>query len=408
MNCKTIVVAMGLVAAVAMASADEAGGLREAQAWAAQAGERDGVREAVEIYPDAVPERGNPLALWRVFDKAERGGTIRVAVMGGSITEGASAGGREHQWGTLFAGGWRELFPKAKIEFRNAGVGATGSLIAACRYTQDVASFKPDVLALEFSVNDPHNDDARRTMEGLIRRAFHEKTAVILLGMTTKNGTSAQTQHLAAARACGAPYVSYRDGVMRRIKAGAWKWEDVGADGIHPNRHGHAIAGALMTLFVRDELRRYREVRTAWPSLSQSQERFPFDHGIFTPFAKVALRENRGFVPYREARTSWGTGLVSTNAGDRVAFSFTGSAGAFLYRQGNLTSGSGRVKVTVDGVEQPEHPFGYVKDRAWWYTPIHWLCRDKAGTHTVKIETLPAEKPGDPVGFRLAVLMVEP
>ena len=120
------------------------------------------------------------------------------------------------------------------------------------------------------------------------------------------------------------------------------------------------------------------------------------------------LTENRGFFPYKEKRAGWGTGLMSTNAGDRVAFSFTGSTAAFLYRKGNLPDGMGRVKVTVDGVELKERPSGYAKGVRWWWTPVSWLCCDCAGEHTVQIETLPAEKPGDPVGFRLAVLMVSP
>jgi len=369
---------------------------------------REGVGDAVAAYPDAVAERGNPVGLRRVFDRAERGETLRVAVIGGSITEGAAAGGRDRQWGTLFAAGWRELFPKAEVEYLNAGVGATGSLIGAFRYSQDVSPFKPDVLAVEFSVNDADNDEARQTMEGVIRHALREGTAVILLGMTRQDGSSAQAAHLRAAKKYGVPFVSYRDGVMRMIKSGAWTWKDVGADGVHPNRRGHALAGELMNLFVRDELRRYTAERTEKPSVPAPAVTEAFEKGSFTPFSKLALTENRGFVPYGEMRAGWGTGLMSTNAGDRVAFTFTGSTAAFLYRKGDLPDGMGRVKVTVDGVEQKDRPLGYNKGQWWWCTPSYWLCRGTSGTHTVEIETLPAERPGEPVGFRLAVLMVAP
>ena len=131
-----------------------------------------------------------------------------------------------------------------------------------------------------------------------------------------------------------------------------------------------------------------------------------FERGSFTPFAEVKLLENRGFQPYDENR--WGKGLLSTNVGDRVAFSFTGSQAAFLYRNGDLKTGAGRVRVVVDGKELAEKPSGYTKGKWWWHTPACWLCRGKSGEHTVEIETLPAEKPGDQVGFRLAVLMVSP
>lgn len=369
---------------------------------------REGVGDALAVYPDAVAARGNPLGLRRVFDKAERGETLRIAVIGGSITEGAQAGGKDRQWGTLFADGWRELFPKAKVEYLNAAVGATGSLIGAFRYAQHVSPFKPDVLGVEFSVNDPDNDESRQAMEGIIRHAQREGTAVVLLGMLRKDGTSAQTAHLAAAKKYGVPFVSYRNGVSRRLASGAWTWEEISPDQVHPNRRGHALAGELMNLFVRDELRRYRVERTAKPTVPHPAVTEPFEQGSFTPFAELPLTENRGFVPYKEKRSGWGHGLLSTNAGDRVVFTFTGSTAALLYRHGDLPCGMGRAKVTVDGVELAVRPCGYQKGHWWWYTPSLWLCRDKPGTHTVEVETLPAEKPGDQVGFRLCVLMASP
>lgn len=369
---------------------------------------REGVADALAVYPDAVASRGRPTALRRVFDRAERGGTVRVAVLGGSITEGTAAGGADRAWGAVFARGWQDLFPKAKVEFLNAGVGATGSAIGAFRYARDVSPFKPDILAVEFSVNDDDDGLARQTMEGVIRHAMREGTAVILLGMTRKDGTSTQAKHLAAAKAYGVPFVSYRDGLMPRIRSGKWKWADFGADGVHPNRRGHALAGELMNLFVRDELRRYTEERTERPTVPSPAITMPFEKGSFTPFAEVKLTESCGFVPYREGRARWGEGLMSTNVGDRVSFTFTGSTAAFLYRKGDRTDGMGRVKVVVDGTELPERPRGYAKGLSWWFTPPFWLCQGKAGTHTVEIETLPPEKPGDPVGFRLAALMVSP
>jgi len=368
--------------------------------------------EASAMYQDAVAYRGDSTALRRVFEKAERGETVRVAAIGGSITEGATAGGVEFQWATLFANGWRELFPKAKIEFLNAGIGATGSLIGAFRYSQDVSPFKPDVLAVEFSVNDADNDESRQTMEGLIRHAMREGAAVILLGMMRSSGVSAQAAHLEAARKYTVPYISYRDAVSARIKSGDLSWEDIGADNVHPNRRGHAIAGGLMNLFVRDELRRHDAARGEWdpsapfPSVPSPEVTDPFETGSFTPFSKVPLTENRGFSPYKEDRPGWGEGLMSTNAGDRVAFTFTGSSGVLLYRRGNLPCGLGRARIVVDGVELTNRPLGYADGMTWWQTPPIWLCRSKPGEHTVEIETLPAENPGDPVGFRLAVLMV--
>ena len=63
----------------------------------------------------------------RVWARLDRGEPIRIAVIGGSITQGAGASKVENQWGQKFAAGWRRAFPKCRIDFVNAGIGATGS-----------------------------------------------------------------------------------------------------------------------------------------------------------------------------------------------------------------------------------------------------------------------------------------
>ena len=365
---------------------------------------RPAVMDALRVYDKAVANRGDAKMLRRVFEKAERGGEIRIAVMGGSITEGARAASKEGQWGSVFADGWRELFPKAKVTFRNVGVGATGSVIGAFRYSRDVSPFKPDLVAFEFSVNDPETDESRLSMEGLVRHAVREGAAVMLLGMVNQAGRSAQAQHLAAVRAYGAPFVSYRDAVMSMIGKGKWKWEDVAADGVHPNPHGHALAGELMNLFVRESWMRFRRERQAVVKVPDPVVTKPFEKGSFTPFGELKDAACEGFRPYAEPR--WGTGLEATNAGARVTFSFEGTNAAFLYRKGDQPLG--KVKVIVDGEELKERPDGFEK-KWWWHTPAFWICRGKQGKHVVTVETTGEKNPDSKgCGFRLSVLMVEP
>lgn len=358
--------------------------------------EREGVRDALGIYPHAIVYDGDSRMLRRVIDKAEAGGEVRIAVMGGSITEGARAGSQDRQWGSVFAQGWRELFPKATIVYRNCGIGATGSEIGAFRYERDVASFKPDLVVVEFGVNDQEGEAATQQMRGIIRHALRTKSSVMLLEMAKKNGTNAQKSHLVAARECGAPVISYRDAVTNAFAEGTLRWDDIGADGVHPNRRGHALAGELLNLYVRDTYRLYRHERTSRPPIPDIVQKFPFERGSFTPAGELKLDVCRGFEVYEESR--WGKGLASTNAGDRVEFSFDGRSAAILYRRGKLPLG--KAKVTVDGEELATHPDGR-GDNWWWHTPSLWLVKDKPGRHKVVIETLD-------VGFKFCVLMVEP
>lgn len=363
---------------------------------------RPGLREALRVYSDAVAYEGDARMLGRLFERAERGETIRIVAMGGSITEGAHAASFEGQWGSVFAAAWRELFPKAKIEYRNAGIGATGSEIGAFRYARDVAPFKPDLVAFEFSVNDANNEAAQAAMEGLLRHAARDGASTMLLGMMKSDGTNAQERHLAAARKYAAPYVSYRDAMWPLIKSGKRKLSELSKDGLHPNPLGHAIAGELMGLFVRDSYRKFRQSRNWRPPVPDPVIHIPYENGRMTEFSKLKLEANEGFVPYRESR--WGTGLEAKEAGAKVSFVFEGADAAFLYRRGKFPLG--KVKVTVDGEELKERPDGY-SPNWWWHTPMCWICRGKPGKHTVTIETTGEKSPAsEGCGFRLAALLV--
>ena len=101
-----------------------------------------------------------------VFARLERGEAVRIAVIGGSITQGAGASGRANQWGSKFTAGWRRAFPSAKIDFVNAGIGATGSAIGAFRLARDVLAKQPDAVVVEFSVNDAPGRECAESYEG--------------------------------------------------------------------------------------------------------------------------------------------------------------------------------------------------------------------------------------------------
>lgn len=53
---------------------------------------------------------------------------------------------------------WQEKFPKTEVSYINAGIGATTSQFAAARVEKDLLDQKPDVVFVEFSVNDDANE----------------------------------------------------------------------------------------------------------------------------------------------------------------------------------------------------------------------------------------------------------
>lgn len=99
--------------------------------------------------------------------KINAGETVKIGYLGGSIT--AQPGYRVHsrKW-------FQEKYPNAKIEEINAAIGGTGSELGVFRVDYDVLQYKPDLLFIEFAVNDggTPNEIITRAFEGIIRKTW--------------------------------------------------------------------------------------------------------------------------------------------------------------------------------------------------------------------------------------------
>jgi lysophospholipase L1-like esterase len=106
------------------------------------------------------------------FDKLKGGKEVRIVYFGGSITE-ASNGWREQSAAWL-----QEKYPKAKITSINAAIGGTGSDLGAFRLKQHVLVHKPDMVFVEFAVNDSKKrpEDIYKAMEGIVRQIWQQNT----------------------------------------------------------------------------------------------------------------------------------------------------------------------------------------------------------------------------------------
>ena len=95
------------------------------------------------------------------------GAEIKVAYLGGSIT--AQAG-----WRVQTLAHFKQAYPRASFTEINAAIGGTGSDLGVFRVQQDVLSKAPDLLFVEFAVNDGGTDPQRiiRCMEGIVRQTW--------------------------------------------------------------------------------------------------------------------------------------------------------------------------------------------------------------------------------------------
>ena len=132
----------------------------------------------------------------QLHQKLKSGKPATVIFLGGSITMGAKADkGRSYR---ELVGTWlSKTYPKAKIKLVNRGIGSTGSILGAFRFEEQILNEKPDLLFIEFCVNDmgsgplalnnPHSEKSPyRTLSGLVRRARQANPEMaIVMPLTT-------------------------------------------------------------------------------------------------------------------------------------------------------------------------------------------------------------------------------
>lgn len=99
------------------------------------------------------------------FDKVKKGLPVNMVYLGGSITE---APGYRVQTEKYF----KNKYPNSAITGFNAGVGGTGSPLGVFRMKSEVLIHKPDLVFVEFAVNDAGTDSLLigKSIEGIVRQ----------------------------------------------------------------------------------------------------------------------------------------------------------------------------------------------------------------------------------------------
>jgi lysophospholipase L1-like esterase len=233
----------------------------------------DATKEQVDIYSEAYHEmiakslldKGNNKRLKAAIEKAKRGDNVTLAFIGGSITHGAGADPlhtSSYAYRTYTA--FKEMFGidgGNQIHFIKAGVGGTPSELGMIRYERDVlrnGAVQPDIVVVEFAVNDADDETKGICYESLVLKALTASNlpAVILLFSVFENDWNLQDRLSPIGRHYGLPMVSVKDAVTDQFP----KSKDEGnviskpqffSDMYHPNNAGHRImADCLRWLFA--------------------------------------------------------------------------------------------------------------------------------------------------------------
>ena len=199
--------------------------------------------------------RGNWGRIKSVMNRAAKGEPVNIAFLGGSITQGCNATTHEGCYAYLTYEWFKSKYPDSDVTYINAGIGGTTSQFGVSRVDKDVFSKKPDMVFVEFSVNDENTDFFKETYEGLVRHIYyHEsKPAVMLIhNIQYDNGFTSFEKHIEIGKYYNLPSVSIITTVYDAMKKGVMASLDITTDNLHPNDAGHKLLRDVITYYLNE------------------------------------------------------------------------------------------------------------------------------------------------------------
>jgi sialidase-1 len=298
--------------------------------------------------PSATPRR----SIAPFFDKLRAGRAVTVAWLGGSITAGAGATDPARTSYRALVTQWlRDRFPLSTINEINAAVGGTGSAYAAMRVRRDVIAHKPDLVFIEFAINDWNETEksVRESLEGVVRQLLlqPQPPEVVLLYTTRATHNTRAAWHEAVADYYHLPSINLEPGTLKFIEKQEITPEAFWKDGVHPLDIGHKCYAGLITAFLAEQ-------ETLKPSLTPASlppflEQEALTYGEIKPFAE--------FKPGPNWKTeSSGDSLlpakllIADKPGAEFETTFEGSAIGIVYRAG---PDAGIIECLIDGKPAP-------------------------------------------------------
>ncbi len=351
--------------------------------------------------------------LGRVFEKLKQNGTVTIAYFGGSITAAPGYRVKTFKW-------FKDTFPQAKLVEVHAAIGGTGSDLGAFRCGTDVVAKKPDLVFVEFNINDgsPTNEFRKATMEGIVRQlwASESKPEIVFLYTTSRDLNNARGSHPAVAKHYGIADIDLQPPLIEALKRTdlpkpteaqlvdkKFNWNAKGqvfmSDSVHPNDLGHTIYADTIVAYLKTQM---DAKPSPLPKLGAPLVSEEFAHAAMIPANKAKLTGNWEVLePSKQgllARYVDGT-INARGPGDALEFEFEGTAlGLFL----NVQKDGGKFEWSIDdGVNEPgDKAYGGPKgvksgksDTAPgpYFARNHYAmlsCGLKPGKHTLKIKVL--------------------
>ena len=332
---------------------------------------------------------GNNYRLKQVIEKARAGEDVTIGFIGGSITQGYNAGTTEIYAKLVYDYICENYGTGDNVHYVNAGLSGTPSSLGLLRSDRDLFAYKPDLIFIEFAVNDGSSTIDNTGYESLVYKALSQKNepAVILLMSVIKSGYTCQDSMNLVGFQYDLTRISVKNAIWDYIEDGSITWSTWSNDESHPNEWGHAMYASFITNYLESV-----DNAETDPSYILTKNFVKgFDH---TSMIMVDRSMNMETITMDSLGSFTETGdLDSFNNGwkytgndtenNAFTFTYTGQALYFTYKDTNNTA-YGTAEIYIDG-EYVTSLYGNSSD-GWNNPVIECVLREKeTATHTVEV-----------------------
>lgn len=287
-----------------------------------------------------------------------------LGYFGGSITEGAGASTPATCYRALVTEWFRTRYPEAEIQEIQAAIGGTGSDLGMYREEIDLLSKGPDLVFLEFAVNDGGTPYAQilRQSETILRKLYaHNPHAEVVTILTTtgymcnilEKGDEyvSRSAYFTLSHHYGIPSIDVGNPLHYAVLREGGDFHRYTTDTVHPNDAGYA----LYTKTITEHFEKWFDETTVPDTLTKAVLPDPLcpvldlDARMLDCSVLDALSTN-GFIIMEETLCGrYPRYFAGSKPGDTFSFTFTGKTAGFYWM---LAKDAGDVIVTVDGGEE--------------------------------------------------------
>jgi len=336
--------------------------------------------------------QGNRARLAQVMRRAQNGEAITIGFLGGSITEGYFSTTPELNYASRVTKWWQDTFPKADVSIVNAGVGGTGSIIGVHRMNDHLLCRKPDVIVVEFAVNDlgQYTVPSRESYENVVRRCLQSGAAVLMLFTLNKEGKNVQDEQIVIGKHYDLPMISVWNAIWPPLASGERKWEDYSGDNVHPNDNGHAVVAALVTDYLDGVYAALDTIAATGSALPAPLTSTDFEGACMLDHRTLKATALGGFAPHERGFEHFHHAWYAENGGDAMVLDIDDCKVLHLLLKKDVadTAGTMRITVTVNG-EQTEYDFDAAFPGGWGGYAYPLMVHRSQTPQAVRVEIKP-------------------